>query len=118
LSLSALSGALAVVILRLAEIGQFDFWPFFEEKAKPSANVSSATVLGATPDFSEVEGVAIRLMLLAHGVIPLFHGTINIESQCRDVFLQSGKWLRFCFKTVSWSSMNPQLPGLEDLIFA
>jgi hypothetical protein len=118
LSLNALSDALALVILRLNEIRQFDFWPSFEEKAKPSANVSSATVLGATPDFSEVEGVAIRLMLLAHGVIALFHGGINIESQCRDVFLQSGKWLRFCFKIVSWSSMNQQLLGLEDLIFA
>jgi hypothetical protein len=106
------------VILRLNEIDQFYFRPSFEEMAKPSANVSSATVLGATPDFSEVEGVAIRLMLLAHGVIPLFRGTISIESQCRDVFLQSGKWLRFCFKNVSWSSMNQQLVDLEDLIFA
>jgi len=98
LSLHALSDALALVILRLNEIGQFDFRPSFEEPAKPSANVSSATVLGATPDFSKVEGVAIRLMLLAHGVIPLFHGAINIESQCQDVFLQSGKWLRFVSK--------------------
>ena len=70
LSLNALSDALALVILRLNEIGQFDFWPSCEEKAKPSTNDSSATVLRATPDFSEVEGVAIRLMSLAHGVIP------------------------------------------------
>jgi hypothetical protein len=33
---------------------------------------------------------------------PLFDWTFDIVSRCRDVFLRSGKWFRFCFGSVSW----------------
>jgi hypothetical protein len=70
-----------------------------KEMHEPRANIVGATVLGTSPDFSEVKTV---LFLTLHDATPFSITPLVTANRYRDVVAPTEKWFRLCFNAVSY----------------